>query len=242
MHDDHDGPHEQPEEPLVSDAYRAPPAPGYHAPGGDGNASLALAVGLIAAVAAGVAWALIVLKTGYEIGWIAWGIGLLVGFAMSRLTTARSQGLAVSAAAFAAIGLLVGKLLISSWSAGMLEDAILEDEDWMAQVVIDDMLVERSFSVETLEGYDAAVAAEDTLSDALWERMVSEARTRTATLSDEERAAVASEFARQAIGSLGLVERIQAQMSGWDLLWFFLAVSTAFGMMKASEPEGVAAV
>jgi hypothetical protein len=33
-----------------------------------------------------------------------------------------------------------------------------------------------------------------------------------------------------------------SQMSGWDLLWFFLAISTAYGMMKPSEPEGAAAV
>lgn len=235
------GPQAGEQPPLVSEQYRAG-AGGHDARGpADGNATLAMAVGLIAALAAGGAWALIVLTTGYEIGWVAWGVGLAVGLAMSRFTAERSAGLAASAAGFAAVGLLVGKLLISTFSVGVVTDAVLEDEEYLTQVTIYTMIEERAFNERTLAEYDA-VPEGDTLSDALWDQMVAQARTRMSAMSDEERAAMASGFAEAAVGSMGMTDRIMSQMSGWDLLWFFLAVSTAFGMMKAHEPEGAAAV
>ncbi len=234
------GQHAAEQTPLVSEAYRGA-AGGPNAPGAtDGNSSLAMAVGLVAALAAGGAWALIVLTTGYEIGWVAWGVGLAVGLAMSRLTAERSTGLAAAAAGFAAVGLLAGKLIISSFSVGAVTDAVLEDEEYLTQVTIYTMIEERSFNERTLAEYDA-VGEGDTLSDALWDQMVAQARTRMSTMGDEERAAMASGFAEAAVGSMGLIDRIMSQMSGWDLLWFFLALSTAFGMMKAHEPERAAA-
>jgi hypothetical protein len=39
--------------------------------------------GLVAAVAGGVAWGLIVRWSGYEVGFVAWGIGFLVGSAVA---------------------------------------------------------------------------------------------------------------------------------------------------------------
>ena len=241
MQDDLQGGHDSAERPLVSDMYRSARDAHDERSLDDGNASLALAIGLVAALAAGGAWALIVLTTGYEIGWVAWGVGLVVGLVMGRLTAARSTGLAAAAAGIAAVGLLVGKLLISTFSVGAVTDAVLEDEEYLTQVTIYHMIEERSFNEGTLADYDA-VQEGDTLSDALWDQMVAQARTRVATMTDEERATVASGFAESAIGSMGLSDRIMNQMSGWDLLWFFLAVSTAFGMMKAQEPEGAAAV
>ncbi|HUG02394.1 MAG TPA: hypothetical protein VML95_11055 [Longimicrobiales bacterium] len=240
MQDDLQGGHDSAERPLVSDLYRSAPDAHDQRSLDDGNASLALAIGLVAALAAGGAWALIVLTTGYEIGWVAWGVGLVVGLVMSRLTAARSTGLAAAAAGIAAVGLLVGKLLISTFSVGVVTDAVLEDEEYLTQVTIYHMIEERSFNEGTLADYDA-VQEGDTLSDALWDKMVAQARTRVATMTDEERATVASGFAESAIGSMGLSDRIMNQMSGWDLLWFFLAVSTAYSMMKA-RPEGAAAV
>ena len=240
MHDDHAGGRGPAEAPLVSESYRA--RGGDYGSGDDGNTSLALAAGLIAGLVAGGVWALIVIQTGYEIGFVAWGVGLLVGFAMSRLTASRSTGLAVAAASFAAIGLLAGKLLIGSFGAGTLADALLEDDQFFTQAVIQDMVDQRSFNEATLEEYDATVAADDTLSDALWDQMVAQARTRMATMSEEERSTLARSVADQVYGSQDLVGRIRNQMTGWDLLWFLLAVSTAYGMMKASDPEGAAAV
>jgi hypothetical protein len=46
---------------------------------GDDHTTLALAAGIVAALVAGGLWALLVQLTGYEIGYAAWGVGLLVG-------------------------------------------------------------------------------------------------------------------------------------------------------------------
>jgi short subunit fatty acids transporter len=239
MHDDRHGGHEPVEQPLVSDAYRA--GGGSPAVHDDGNATLAIAAGLVAALVAGAVWALIVLKTGYEIGWVAWGIGLAVGLVMSRLTASRSSGLAFAAAGFAAVGLLTGKLMITTMGAGAIAGAIVEDEDFLTEATIYYMIDEGGFSEETQAAYDA-IAEGDTLPVALTDQMVAQAQTRVATMSEDERHGVARWYAESAIGSMGLSDRIMSQMSGWDLLWFFLAISTAYGMMKPSEPEGAAAV
>ena len=73
---------------------------------------LAVPAALVAAVAGGVAWALIVKWTGYEIGIAAWGIGFLTGTAVVFATRGGKgtalQGIAVVTAL---VGILVGKYL-----------------------------------------------------------------------------------------------------------------------------------
>ena len=84
----------------------------------------ALAAGLVAAVVGGVVWGLIVKWTDYEVGFVAWGIGFLVGFAV--VTAARTRGLALQVVAVlcALLGILVGKYLSFVW---VLQNAA-EDE------------------------------------------------------------------------------------------------------------------
>ena len=76
----------------------------------------ALAAGLVAAVVGGVAWGLIVKWTDYEVGFVAWGIGFLVGLAV--VTVARTRGLVfqVVAVLCALLGILIGKYLSFVWA------------------------------------------------------------------------------------------------------------------------------
>ena len=71
-----------------------------------------IAAGLAAAVAGGVAWALIVKSTDYEVGILAWAIGFVVGtaavFATRGGTGRRLQLVAVG---LALVGILLGKYL-----------------------------------------------------------------------------------------------------------------------------------
>ena len=66
--------------------------------------------GLAAAVAGGLAWALIVIKTDYEIGIAAWGIGFLAGWAVVQAARGR-KGLPLQAVAVltALFGVALGK-------------------------------------------------------------------------------------------------------------------------------------
>ena len=98
------------------DGYRfagmsAPPA---HSTAPEPSSSLlrAIAAGLVAAVAGGVAWALIVKTSDYEVGFVAWGIGFLVGTAVVFATRgAKGRRLQIAAVVLALVGILLGKYL-----------------------------------------------------------------------------------------------------------------------------------
>ena len=85
MADDHGG------------SFREPAGPVWPGQQDDGRTALALAAGLIAAIIGGLIWAAIVLYAHLEIGWAAWGVGLLAGGAMAFVTTNRSPGLGAAA-------------------------------------------------------------------------------------------------------------------------------------------------
>jgi hypothetical protein len=74
--------------------------------------AVAVAAGVAAALAGAAAWGLIVKWTGYEVGIVAWGIGLLSGAAVA-LAAGRSRGPVLQAVAVASalVGILLGKYL-----------------------------------------------------------------------------------------------------------------------------------
>ncbi len=76
----------------------------------------ALAAALVAAVAGGVVWGLIVKWSDYEVGFVAWGIGFLVGMAVLT-ATGRRRGLPLQAIAIVSslLGILLGKYLSYAW-------------------------------------------------------------------------------------------------------------------------------
>ena len=70
----------------------------------------ALLAGLVAAVVGGIGWTLQVALTDYEVGIVAWAVGGLAGFAVSR-AAGRRRGLPLQVVAVAAalLGILLGK-------------------------------------------------------------------------------------------------------------------------------------
>jgi hypothetical protein len=77
----------------------------------------AAAVALTAALAGGVAWALIVRATDYEIGLVAWGIGWLAGTAaLAAGRGVRGTPVQVVALVAALLGILLGKYLSFGWA------------------------------------------------------------------------------------------------------------------------------
>ena len=75
-----------------------------------GSLLVALIAGVGAAILGGVIWGLIIINTGYEIGFMAWGLGLLAGFGVLFVTRGKRgapyQGIA---AISAVLGIVVGK-------------------------------------------------------------------------------------------------------------------------------------
>jgi hypothetical protein len=72
----------------------------------------AIGAGLVAAIVGGVVWAFIVKISEYEVGFVAWGIGFLVGTAVVFATGgAKGPRLQVVAVVLALVGILIGKYL-----------------------------------------------------------------------------------------------------------------------------------
>jgi len=201
----------------------------------DGRTPLALAAGLAAALLADGLWAMLVFLTGYEIGYVAWGVGLLVGVAMSRVTSRRTQQLAYAAAALAIIGLLAGKIFIFSSSTGRVADELVENQEVLRGAVAWQMYNDGQLEPATMAAVEAVEAAGDTLSDALWADMLRQSNARLAQMSAEEKRSVALFVAGGALHEMDIVDGVRAQLSVFDLLWLLLAVGTAYRMMAPQK-------
>ena len=76
----------------------------------------AVLAGLLVAVVGGAVWALIVVKSGYEIGFAAVGIGILAGYAVVFATRGRrGVPLQVTAALASGLGVALGKYFTYVW-------------------------------------------------------------------------------------------------------------------------------
>jgi hypothetical protein len=207
----------------------------------DGRTSLAMAAGLVAALVAGLIWAGIVLVTNYEIGWVAWGVGLLVGGAMARVTVERSRGLGMTAAGLACAGLLVGKLAVTLGSTGGIAEELMQNPEYLQGAVAWQMYDADELDAETSGSVAATLAVGDTLSDAIWADMLLQADGKLAGMTDEEKRLVAGASAEAFVGGLGMVGAVLVQLGPWDLLWFGLALATAYRMMAQHPAEEDAA-
>lgn len=75
------------------------------------NLGAALLGGLIAALVGAVIWALITVTLKFQIGFMALGVGFLVGWAVKTLGKGRDVVYGVVGAVFALLGCLLGNLL-----------------------------------------------------------------------------------------------------------------------------------
>ncbi len=114
---------------MASDPAEETAAPGAEtgspSSGRSGSAlGRAIAAGLVAAIAGGVVWGLIVRATDYEVGFVAWAVGFLVGTAVA-LAVRRGDGttFAVVAVVLSLLGILLGKYLSFAWVLGEAAEA-----------------------------------------------------------------------------------------------------------------------
>lgn len=203
----------------------------------DGFPTLALAAGLVAALLGGGIWALIGIYANLEVGWVAWGIGVMVGVAMAATTQLRTRQLAVAAAALALVGLLAGKAMTFAGSTGPIAAEMIADDEYMRGVMAWQLYGAGELDPALQSSIQEAEVRGDTLSDANWAGMLAAAGPRLDALSAGEREAMAREVAGNMIRQMGLVAGVRAQLSGFDLLWLFLALATAFRIMDAPKHE-----
>ena len=76
-----------------------------------GNLPFALAAGIVAAIVGAAIWAGITVATEYQIGWMAVGVGFLVGIAVRRFGMGSTPVYGVIGAVFAVVGCVLGNFL-----------------------------------------------------------------------------------------------------------------------------------
>lgn len=216
-------------------------ASAHPAHGDDGLPALAIAAGLVAALAGGGIWAAIAIFGGLEVGWVAWGIGMLAGGAMAVTTPVRSRQLALVAASLALVGLLAGKAMTFAGSAGPISEEILADEAYMSGMAAWELYRAGALPPAVQAGVAETESRGDTLSDALWAAMLTAGQERLTATPEEDRRAIARAAASGMIRQTGLLGGIRLQMSGFDILWAILALATAARIMAGPKAEPVVA-
>ena len=75
------------------------------------NIALAVVGGAVSALIGAAIWAVVTVSTGYQIGWMAVGVGFLVGMAVRFLGQGQTQAFGIVGAAFALLGCVMGNVL-----------------------------------------------------------------------------------------------------------------------------------
>lgn len=191
--------------------------------------------GLIgAAVWAGISYA-----TNFEIGWIAWGIGFVVGFCVRAVAGENEEGFApgLTAAVIAIGAVLLGKyaavsLLVANMGTGNFE-VQFEAKDMIVQFA-DDIVREREAKGQKVvfpsgKTLDTATDEPDYPPD-IW-RQASAKWQATPAGEQAKQLAAKSEETRQLMAAVpGALRQagFMASFGIFDALWFFLAAATAY--------------
>ena len=196
------------------------------------RASPALA-GILVGIPAAFLWALVAYVTHYEIGWVAWGVGALIGLAVAKSAHEPSATLGPTAAAIAVAALLCGKILILEFALPpILRGELLKNREATAAMFLVDMGIHHSFSPElqaAIQGVqDRKGAASPEEREDLQARMQAEALARVASATQAERERVVGVNSQGILDAMGFFGALKELFSFWDLLWIFLAVSSAF--------------
>lgn len=75
------------------------------------NLQIGILGGFVAALLGAAIWAVVTVLTGYQIGWMAVGVGLLVGFAVRLFGKGIDTSFGIAGAALSLVGCLLGNLL-----------------------------------------------------------------------------------------------------------------------------------
>jgi hypothetical protein len=121
------------------------------------NLSAGIVAGTAAAVVGAGLWALTTVVTGYQIGWVAVGVGFLVGYAIRIVGKGVDQSFAVAGAALALFGCVLGNLLTVCYFVAENEGiAVLDLLPQLDVAIVSELLV-ATFAPMDLLFYGIAV-------------------------------------------------------------------------------------
>lgn len=210
---------------------------------------LQIIVGTIAGLVGAAIWAAISYYANVEIGYVAWGIGILVGVAVAA-TGENGAGAGIVAVVITVLSLLGGKYAAVEISARNLEESLgsqtvsadsITDEALQSNLA-DKIVKERESAGESISWPASNEHDIDLPLAAQYPRDIwNEAGDQLEEATDEEKSAMRVEHAKQleqAIGFLTSTVREQGfrnSFSLFDLLFFGLSVVTAWGIAARDE-------
>lgn len=210
-----------------------------------------LIAGAIGGLAGVVMWAGVSYTTGYEVGWIAWGVGVLVGVGV-RLASNGSWGVAPGGVAvlIAVAAVLGGKytaaqMAVSQFLDHELSEEYFEFDDETTISFIADSIVDRYEREGRHVSWPSAAMTvgvpylEEHYPPEIWHEASRHWETMTVDQQEDYRRQV-QEYemrrlhnARSAIGA----EVFLASFSLFDLLWFALAIGSAYTIGSGMSGE-----
>lgn len=205
--------------------------------------------GMVGGAIGAAIWAAVAYFANIEIGWIAWGVGGLVGLGAAlgaRGETGIETGvaaavialIAVAAGKYAAVGLYVNE--INNKVVASIHFTEVDAQEHMAHQLADQALSEG----KTLK-WPEGKSLEDAETQAdypkeIWKDM----SARWKSMTPDERAQyvkAAEDQAKHSIASIASSVRdegFQASFGAFDLLWFGLALFTAFKVGAGMSGDG----
>jgi hypothetical protein len=176
----------------------------------------------------GVVWAGIVVVTGYELGIVAWGVGLVTGVAVCAATSERSGRVGLMVAGLAFAGLLLGKFLTVEWAMpGMVSQEFAKDEetlDMLLRGVVAEEITTDPELIEWLEEGEGRPPSDPELARKCKE-LDDQIRDRIAAMAKQEKV---NRITTALLGNMSFAQRLLATNSLFDILWLCLAVGTAW--------------
>lgn len=127
----------------------------------DENLPLGIAAGAGAALVGAVLWAAITVATEYQIGFMAVGVGLLVGFAVRFAGKGISQTFGIAGALLALLGCVLGNLFTIIWTIASIGNVgVFDVLSFLDFSMILDVMVESAepmdflfYAIAVYEGY-----------------------------------------------------------------------------------------
>lgn len=202
----------------------------------------AVIAGVVAGLVGAAVWAGVAYFLNMEIGWVAWGIGLLVGVAVG--SAARDEAGATTggiAVVIAVLSILGGKWavieLLAQREIGAIDEEIaalvIMDEDCIVRIADEthDAWLDAGYTINFPVGYTIETAyLEEHYPSDLWRAAAQEWDALGLNGQDEMRDEMRGEVREEALAQLGKAKgsAFQASFSLFDIVFFGLAIITAF--------------
>ena len=203
--------------------------------------------GMIGGVLSAGIWVAIAYFTGYEVAFVAWGVGLLVGLGVMSASGGRSSSLApIAAGLIAIVAVLGGKAGTAMLVADELRHELGLDGAKTKELVIGAMS-EEVLEEATAEGmafddeWPPGVLEDGDIRAFYPPQVWREAERRWYELSANEQMALRNRMETTVDASMGIlfVQVFFGSFGLFDILWLVLATMSAFKIASAGSDESI---